>query len=979
MKMPWNLRIKLFLFFFTLINCFFSAGAAFSSGSGSGMSIVPEREAIADLQAMTMLAEILIRQGGADNLSRAEEILKIVRGAEPGNARAHLAQIHLDAVQGNRFRVTQLTDEFVRTREFDAEVFMEIADISASLGHFARCRDIYLLVLSRLEGSQKQSVRLKFAERTFLWGDFYTSEIIVREALALDAGNRDLMLALARNLIAQQRFVQAGKYLGDAVRSSARESETGVEARILKILTGLLEKDHAAAASDTDAFISLYGVRDRILIPGARAYYEAGRDEDSEALFQAALQQDEMKNDALIGLALIRIRQGDDDGASGYLAAVDEDSRSYPLTMVLSYRHNEPALSRYIEEFVLQQSNPAKLLDLAEALAGRGHHDRAVMCYEAALDLDHEFFPAFMGLAEMLGASGEYGRSLEVLQSMMDIFPESYKIRLSRARVLAWSRQYQDALAAYEEIYLDNPANAVILTESARTAYWGKMADTGHDLYGKIFDPTVDAVLLERLLDLSGSAAGNVPVEPLQKLKAQVDQDSVFEGYEDFFSWFRQNIPDLDTKNVQSIQEIKYELDHVHVMHKRAFLEQQSKNLAWNRRFAPARRSLNQLTAIHPGNQEALFDLAQASCSLGLCDEEKEVYEALLGLDPLHGQAGRALERQRVRSRPLIFGGYSFWSEKGRGELARMTRQRFDLGLEIPVFCRHSLKLTAHKYLESPQKYGDAVSASGMSLEGAIVTGPYLTFFGRITRKAYDQDLKVRNFSELAGRPVADDSFRTGLKDITMGSLGMRANLDNYGALTLGYEKREELANAMALAQGIHSDRFKARLDLYPARKLDMALEAEYMDYSDDNSGYIYGGEIGYAFTDHPRTFKAIFSAGYRDTSREYQACPGSKAQCSIRDDFRHPYWTPQDYWEAAVTFEFRHDLAKDFFCGAREHFYDLKLTLGTEQDSNNSVELRGLWQREFSDRLGFRAQAMWHYSREWKAQAVDLGIFFRF
>ncbi len=616
---------------------------------------------------------------------------------------------------------------------------------------------------------------------------------------------------------------------------------------------------------------------------------------------------------------------------------------------------------------------------MAQALADQGNFEAAIRCFKAALVADDQYFPASMGLAEVLGASGQYGQSLEILQAMSTDFADNYKLRLTRARVLAWSRAYQQSIDAYNAMYHDNPDNALILVEAARTAYWGKMAAKGDELYQKIYRPSVDQKLMHRLMDLDSSQQGYIPDEPLDALAAEVDQDKVYAGYEHFFAWYADHSAGLDPQLAVEIREIRNDLHHVYIIHKRAFLEQQSKYLAWNRRFAPARRVLQELTAFDPGNQEALFDLAQASCSLGLCNEERKAYTTLLDLDPLHGQAGRALERQKVRSRPRVFGDYSLWREKGRGELARMTRHRFDLGLEVPVFCRHSLKFTGHRYLESPQKYADTAPASGVSLEGTIVTGPYLTLFGRITHKAYDKDLKVRNFSDLAGRPVAEDSFKTVMKDITKGNVNISANLDNYATLTLGYEKREEAVNVMALAQGIYSNRYQARLDLNPARKLDMALETEYMDYSDNNSGYMYGAEIGYALTDHPRTLKTIFSAAYRDTSRDYQACPGFKAQCSIKDDFRHPYWTPQDHWEAAITLELRHDLAQDFFCGAKEHFYDLQLTLGTEQDNNNSVALRGIWQRELTDRLGLRARGMWHYSSEWKALAADLGLFVRF
>lgn len=945
----------------------------------SPSSIVPQSEQISDSRAAVMLTELLLRQGGTDNLQKAALLVEKLNKSGTDTARANLLEIRVDAALGKRHRAAELIEEFIRDRGFNAEEWVELADISASLGHFARCRDIYLTVLERVEGSEKQRLKLVYAERALLWGDFYASEVIIREALGFDPGNLELKLSLAASLIAQQRFVQADKFIDQVLREGSEESGVSKKAWIMKVNLGLQEKDYAVAARAADVFMSTYETPEQILIPGSRAYYETGRIDDSRRLYQQALQNEVFEAEALTGLGLVKIFQKDREAAARYFKAVAPDSDQYPLAMVLLLRDDNTALSEFVRGFIQEEDDPERLIDLAQALSGQGFFEMAIRVYEAAIIIDDRYFPALMGLAEILAASGQYARSLEILKPMKAVFPDSYKIALTRARALAWARDYQASIAAYNEIYLENPANYVVLLESGRTAYWGKMVDEGDKLYQKVYLPSVDQRLLQGLLDVNFALSGRIPAGRLEGLSAQVEQGTVFEGYEDFFAWFEGNAKDLDARLAADIRAIERDLHHEYVTHKRAFLERRSKNLAWNRRFAPARRSLRELTDFDPGNQEALFDLAQANCALGLCDEERQVYETLLDLDPLHGQALKALERQKVRSRPLVFGGYNFWKEKGRGDLARMTRHRFDLGVEVPVLCRHNFKLITHKYFESPQKYGDTVQASGISLQGEIKAGPYVTFAGRITHKVYNRDLRIQNFSGLADRPVARDSFKTGLTDITLGNLGMRLNLDNYGNLTLGYERREEVANAMALAQGIYSDRFRTRLEMYPARKLDLALEAEYIDYNDNNSGSIYGGEIGYAFTDHPRMFKAILSGQYRDTSREYQACAGTSAMCSITDDFKHPYWTPQDYFGAAITFEFRHDLAEDFFCGAREHFYELKLTLGTEQNSNNSIEISGLWQKELTDRLGLRAQAMWHNSREWKAMAGEFGMFFRF
>ncbi|WP_161635966.1 tetratricopeptide repeat protein [Desulfonatronovibrio hydrogenovorans] len=942
-------------------------------------SIVPASEAISDSQARFILAELLIRHGSLDSLRKAEQLISNLRRIQADSSEVDLLQIRLEALMGNRVRVTQLTEDYVRNRPFDPDAWLVMADIASSLGHFARSRDMYLTAIDLLDGAEKQRVRLIFAERTLVWGDYYASETIVREALNHDPDNPELMLVLSKSLIAQQRFVEGRAWLDRVIRLNLTGSETYFQAWTEKINLGLQEKDYARASADANDFLFQYGPKRLMIIPGARAYYESGRFEESEQLFAKALGENQLKSEALIGLALLKIRQNDREKAAGYLSQVGIDSEAYALAKVILHKDNPSALFGFLDHYLNMENDPSRLMNLAHALAKYGYSGEATTCFEAALVQDHRFFPARIGLAKVLPATGRYTESLDIIGFLANEFPDNYKLGLTRARVLAWSRQYQESIAAYNVLLLQNPDNATVLREAARTAYWGKMASLGNELYQRIYTPSVDEMLLQRLENMVRSPGGDLPAKPVETLAATADRGLVVKGYEEFIGWYEENSSGLDAQIVSDIEQIKHDLNPVYINQKRAVLEKKTKDLVWNRRFAPARRELVRLTSFDPGNQEALFDLAQVNCSLSLCDQEREVYEQLLRLEPLHGQAGKALERQKIRSSPRIFGGYAFWKEKGRGDLARMTWHSVDLGVEVPFFCRHSLRLITHKYMESPQKYGRMVHASGLSLEGDVVTGPDIIFSGRITHKSYDGDLKVRRFSDLAGGSAAEDSFKVSLEDISTGYLDMRVNFDNYAALTVGYEKRQEMSNVTALAQGIYSDRYKAHLDVYPSRKLDLSLVAEYIDYNDNNHGYKYGGEIGYAFTDHPRQFKTILSARYRDTSKEYQACPETNVQCSIKNDFKHPYWTPQDYWGAALTFAFRHDLAEAFFCGAREHFYELKLTLGTEKDNNDSVEVKGLWQREVTDWFGVQTQAMWHHSREWQALAGELGLFFRF
>ncbi|MBA2882220.1 tetratricopeptide (TPR) repeat protein [Desulfosalsimonas propionicica] len=950
------------------------------SPENSRSAIVPQSEAISDFKARLMLAGLLLQSKTPDNLARADAVIDKLADSQPDSRRVKLLRIRLAFLQGNRSRAIDLADDFPVSADSDPKAFQALAKLYASFGQYSKSRDICQKVLAKLDGDEKAQTLMAFADLTILWGDFYTAEEIIRQQLAKDPASESLNLKLARNLSTQQRYDEARKHLLIITKKkNSRPSVHYYEAHAEKVNIALQEGDYAKATSSADAFIEKHGFKDVILMPGARSYQLANRPEDAEALYTKAAAVGRKKAEALTGLGQVKSKRGKPREARQCWEQALAINPQASLPKILLLQAAGDSLPDYIQGLIQEKPGPDRLCDLGDVLAKLGHRELALSCYKAAFASYPDHFPCAVGLAETSAAMGLYDKSTSVLDRLRADYPESYKLALTRARVLSWSARYGDAVDAYEALFQKNPDNFVVLKEAARTAYWGKMADAGRGYYQRIYTPPVDTVLLKRLRGKAEPANDGLLESALEKLDQKADSGSAYNGYETFFHWYEKQGFQLRQRHRQTIENTRAELDYLYQIQKKASLEHQSKHLVYNRRFAPAQRRLRELVEIDAGNQEALFELAQVHCALGLCDQEKQFYEELLKIDPLHGQAAVALERQKTRSRPQIFGAYRFWREKGRGDLAQMERHRADLGIKLPVNCRHKLQVVAHRYMESPLKYADTVEASGLGLRGELVTGPYLSFYGGITRKAYDENLQMTNFSKLTGDNAAREAFRVDLDDITLGYLTAAINLDNYARFEIGYEKAEELVNPVALAQGIYYESLKARLDANLSRRFEIGAGTAYKSYSDGNHGYIYDAAAGYSFTDHPREVKGILSVEYRDTDDLHQGCTAPGGRCLTPDDFRHPYWTPQDYWKTAATLVFRHDLAENFFCGAREHFYDLRITIGTETDQNHSFEIEALWKKEISDRVGVSASAMWHRSKQWDAAALSIDMFVRF
>ena len=95
--------------------------------------------------------------------------------------------------------------------------------------------------------------------------------------------------------------------------------------------------------------------------------------------------------------------------------------------------------------------------------------------------------------------------------------------------------------------------------------------------------------------------------------------------------------------------------------------------------------------------------------------------------------------------------------------------------------------------------------------------------------------------------------------------------------------------------------------------------------------------------------------------------------------DITHPYWTPKDYFGAALTLEWRHDLAKDFFIGAQEHWYDVRVTFGASNDSNQGVSWAADYAREWRDRWVLRLGVAQTLSEQWDDFRAQARLAFRF
>jgi tetratricopeptide (TPR) repeat protein len=676
----------------------------------------------------------------------------------------------------------------------------------------------------------------------------------------------------------------------------------------------LLESDYIAALAVASRLIAVAPGRAEPLSLEAAAWAGSGDLVSALAAARKASACPDASNKDLRQLGDLLYKTGENKQAlDAYRRAVDLDSSdAWSIWRIGD------------EQDAALPTSVAQKATLAASLKDDGRFEKAGRLFRMALRLEPDNYFARMGLAEVLAATSWYDEALILLDSLDRDFPGSSKILLTKARVLGWARRYDVSLTVYADLHNLNPDDPIPLREAARTAFWGKKPSRAVALYS----------ILEN---------GPYP--------AQVREA--------------------------------------------ATLERTAKMDGFNKHFSKAITAIDALLAIEPGNQEALFDRSQAACALGLCDEEESTYRRLLIIDPMHTLAGKAMDRLRWRKAPHVRFGFSVWDEDGKGgRLAQITRYRWDTEVTVPFRDRYYLRAAQHLWLENPKFPQETQQSQSGGQTGTVAfTQPVNPF--QQSQSMAKTPIAVQRFdgSYLAegqtlgagGRINAwlsgefsftnKQYFDAGLRPLYSGQARIELRPIDTANLAIYYQRIDEITNDMSLAQGIQTDNWGGMLRVQPLRRIDLAFQGRYLNYSDGNQGLALRADAGIVLTDHPYELKFTATGEYRDTQE------GNKFvyQDGNLVTIIHPYWTPQKYSSGSLTLGWRHDLAKDYFCGARQHYYGIQVSQGSDTTKNPFWRLEFEYVNDLSDRWSISLKGMVQRSPQWDATGAWTSLTYRF
>lgn len=828
-------------------------------------------------------------------------------------------------------------------RVSDTEVRRALADNEAAMGHAASCRDSYRLLLETSRDDWQ--LRLAYADCCILWGDFYAAEKTYLEYLRQFPEAWDIQVKLAKTLAASQQFERAeGLYLRLLmIKPTDAELQLGLANTrfeehnfpgALRILNNILAGDRNNA--------------DAIAMKG-RVFLQLKQWHDAVSAYEFLSTAPGREVEALVGIGRGCFAQGKAREAE---AAFSKAIEIAPRDVDARFHDAGPDKVK-TDSFlsgVLADADAPELVKWAQLYQARQLRRQAIQCWQKAIDMDRDFFPARIGLAQALALDRQFDRALAMYGQLALDFPGSFKILIEQARALAWDRKYDESMDLYGRIAALNTDSVVPVRETARVAAWAKKMDKTREIYARLLDPPVDSRLCLIIQDLAAASNSEALLDIVGQLRARVEPGTPYDAYEMLFDETDSRTRDLPADLRDKLVLIRLNLLPVYRTQKAAFLESSGKQMAWHKRFFQALKPYRELVEFDPGNEEARYDLSQVEFALGMDREAVYTTEQLLDLDPFHSQAPLVQQTMDTRDNPYAAPGYTYWHEEGRGDLVDIARHRYDAAAGAPLFGRAYLQAAAHLWQECPGNRWGSFNAEGFSLQGGGVAAAWLSADGGITFKDYES---------------------SGIENAISAHAEASVNIHDILTLGLRMERMDELYNGFCIEQGIQSDSLVLSGRSFLTRDLELNAFGKLSDYSDDNSGEQAYLNIAYSATDHPRILKAAVFGEVRDTDKmtlyEYDA--------DVLINIEHPYWTPENYASWGIIVEWYDDRSPVFSRGTDSRFYDMSVTLRDDTESNRAVELRGKLHWEWWMRWVLGLEATLVRSREWDAEGLWLTL----
>lgn len=860
------------------------------------ISIVYKEGQVSDFEAKLALAQIYSRYKKTQ--LTALKLYGLLLTEQPNNVDLYIEMGRLYMLLKQRKEGLALFYRGLEIHPNNPELLVATAQGEVSVGYAARARCHFLKALEIIEASlesssqEKEKYRLShegyyktlidFADGMMMWGDFYRAESIFREAICRNPYKLEFYLKLAWSLARAQRYEEAEEIYRGLLLTHPNHPKVLLSLARLKFQ----EKKFDAAQEITEALLEINSQDPEYLLLMADILFMQYRYCEAISFYEAFQDDSEYGIEAYVGIGRSLQKLGQYEEAH---AVFEKGFSLFPSSPKIQYYLADCVEGpSFIDSIIASATSVQELEEWGKVYIQNGLPESALFFYQAAADLDPEYFPGMIGLAETLSINYHFGASLLLYHELLDLFPENSKLMLAIARVNGWAKWYDVSIEWYNRIISINPEDPVLYREKARVALWGNKFYLGMKTYDQLLA---------------------CPVTTLSEYLIQ-----------------------------KSIR-----------------LEKRAKALVWNKWYIHSLDAYRELLDFSPGNEEGLFDYAQSYCSLNLCDYSREVYEAILHIDPSHNLVKQALARNELKCHPLLRNNIAYWREIGSGTFSQsqIARYKVETVFEQPLSCRSHLRFIQQEYVENPFFNFKFYPAEGQTIEADNVFNEYVSCSFSATYKNY---------------------FKRFKSTITSHNW-ILFNANDYFQLLLSCNKVDEIYNFFSLKQAIQSINSFVTISSNLNHHWYVSGTYENYQYNDHNNQNHINLYTDYQVSDVPCIFKLILQGDYRNTAHETINCVVGETLVNVI----HPYWTPIDYYAGALSLEFRYDYRRFIYCEAPQRYIDLKITGVTDSVDNSGVQTILEWKHEFARHWGFEVKGLIHRSKQWNAEGAWGTLYYRF
>lgn len=900
-------------------------------------TIVPNDAQINDYYARLALAQLFSRKEETYDAALAQySILKMLKPQDPlvylGISKIWILQKKYEEGRNALCYALSLNSG-------DPLTIAEAADVEALYGHARQSRCLYQLAFAM--SPDPSTLMIRYADTIQTWGEFYQSEKIYREYLNRHPDSMNVWMKLAHNLWSAKRYPEAEGIYYRLLAACPCDSKVLLALARLK----LLEDDYCEALELVDELLCQNPCNQDYIQLKGEILFQMGRYCDAIEVYKKLIYSKKYGLHALITIGRSYLKLHEDCTAEYYFRLA---AASYPESVEAEFYAAgfEATVSmEYVEYILRSTSSPQRLQEWGQVYEDNKFVHIATLLYDASVKADPDYLPARFSLADIYASEREYGPAICIYEQLNQEFPNSAKIMIRLARVLSWAQDYCASMAMYDKMIFLNPSDSLPRIEMGRVAFWANLITISMNSFQAIYRTPVDKEFYMALLQICDI---NQPDYwcALNELRAYIQCGSVYQGYEMFvrkYEDFKKYLWPWQQSILDSIIAA-YFCDFR--TQKYAYLERLAICQFWEKEYLASICTFKELIGFTPWNEEALFTLAQAYCNAGLCDCAANTYCQLLHISPLHKLAITALSNQRLRNRVSLADNYYYWKEQGRQGLNDVAKNRDSLVLEIPFGCTNHLRLIESLWYERALNNQQNIRSNEVAIEGDTIYNKHISAKAGFAFKNYrSHEFKSR----LTGFAHVIYQFCDGLQ------------------LDFGYDKTNQLYNLFGYQQGTQADTWSIAATKDMNHCWNLSGWYKHYIYNDSNDMDEVQLMSTYAFTEDPKIFKLSVWGQYRNTKHAdiFVFAPNTTTLINII----HPYWTPQNYFLGAITFEFFRDYAPIVFCGNLLQYADIKFTVKTDTESDPGFQINGEVKYEFKSAWSLTLTGLIHRSRQWNAE----------